>query len=157
MGTRSGDLDPGVMLYLVSEGYNREQLDLAVNHQAGLLGVSGLTSDMRRLLDSWEKNDAARLALGMFCYQIRKTIGAMAAVLGGIDMLVFTGGIGEHAPLIRAQICSGLQFLGISIEQAANERSASQIGSGTCDVRVVEADEDLEIAIHSMRLAAASS
>jgi Acetate kinase len=154
MGTRSGDLDPGVLLNLLHRGYDSEQMDALVNHNSGLFGVSSASSDMRRLLELRDQDADARLAIEMFCYQIRKSIGAMAAVLGGIDLLVFTGGIGEHSSMIRREICAGLQHLGIVLDDAGNQRSATNVGSstGTCAVRVIEADEDLEIALHSQRL-----
>ena len=158
MGTRSGDLDPGVLLSLLRKGYSPEQLDALLNHKSGLLGVSEQSSDMRRLLESRDRDGKARLAVEMFCYQTRKSIGAMAAVLDGIDMLVFTGGIGEHAAPIRAEISAELGHLGIILEQVANQRSAERISAAAakCDVRVIATDEDREIAVHSYTLARAS-
>jgi len=158
MGTRSGDLDPGVLLTLLRKGYRPEQLDSLLNHQSGLLGVSEESSDMRRLLESRDRDVKARLAIAMFCYQIRKSIGAMAAVLDGIDMIVFTGGIGEHAPAIRADICAGLRHLGIILDDVANQQSGKRISAAAakCDVRVIAADEDREIAMHSYTLASDS-
>jgi acetate kinase len=155
MGTRTGDLDPGVCLTLLRTGYDASELDSLVNRRGGLLGVSAATSDMRRLLELRENDAKARLAIEMFCYRVRKSIGALAAALGGLDMLIFTGGIGEHAPAIRAQICSGLEFLRLVIDSNTNERNAESIASGasTCDVRVIAADEDLEIALHTRDLA----
>ena len=155
MGTRSGDLDPGVLLTLLRNGYDAQRLDSLLNRNSGLLGVSGTTSDMRRLLENRDRHDDARLAIEMFCYQIRKSIGALAAVLGGIEMLVFTGGIGEHAAAIRAEICAGLQHLGILLDERANQQNAKRISSVTakCDVRVMDTDEDREIAVHSYELA----
>ncbi|HVH87062.1 MAG TPA: acetate/propionate family kinase [Terriglobales bacterium] len=155
MGTRSGDLDPGVLFNLLRSSYGVEQVDSLVNHNSGLLGVSGTSSDMRRLLESRKRDDHAHLAVEMFCYQIRKSIGAMAAVLGGIDLLVFTGGIGEHSPTIRQQISTGLEHLGIRLDEIANQQNAARIAwiEASCDVRVIESDEDREIAIHSYKLA----
>ena len=152
MGTRTGDLDPGVLLNLLRSGYDEQKLDALLNHQSGLLGVSGISSDMRQLLSERDTNPDARVAIEMFCYSVRKSIGAMAAVLGGIDMLVFTGGIGEHSPIVRREICSDLQHLGIALDTPANQSSASKIGSGECDVRVIPTDEDLEIALHAREL-----
>ncbi|HWC16644.1 MAG TPA: acetate/propionate family kinase [Terriglobales bacterium] len=154
MGTRSGDLDPGVLLNLLRKGYSAEQLDLLLNHNSGLLGVSGISSDMRHLLETRNGDTNARLAIEMFCYQIRKSIGAMAAVLGGIDLLVFTGGIGEHAAAIRGEICAGLQHLGIVLEESANQQNANRISiaAAKCSVRVLNTDEDREIAVHSYNL-----
>jgi acetate kinase len=154
MGTRTGDLDPGVLLALLREGYDADKLDSLLNHHSGLLGVSGLSSDMRQLLENRDRNPEVRLALEMFCYSVRKSIGAMAAVLGGLEMLVFTGGIGEHSAAIRGEICSKLQHLGIVLDESANRHNAEQIASAasTCEVRVIPTDEDLEIAIHAKEL-----
>lgn len=152
MGTRTGDLDPGVLLNLLRSGYDEQKLDSLLNHHAGLLGVSGISSDMRQLLSERDGNPGARLAIAMFCYSVRKSIGAMAAVLGGIDLLVFTGGIGEHSATVRSEICSELQHLGIALDNAANQKNASRISSGSCGVRVIPADEDLEIALHARAL-----
>ncbi|MGA8028654.1 MAG: acetate/propionate family kinase [Bryobacteraceae bacterium] len=113
MGTRCGDLDPGVLVYLMRNGYaNPEMLEDLVNHRSGLLGVSGKSSDVRTLLSLRKQDAQVDLALRMFCYQARKAIAEMAAALGGLDALVFTGGIGEHAAEVREEICSGLSFLG---------------------------------------------
>jgi len=113
MGTRSGDLDPGVMVYLLRHGFeSAEALERTFDHESGLLGVSGQTSDVRKL-SALRANDAhADLALRLFSYQVRKTIAAMAAALGGVELLVFTGGIGEHATEVRNDIIAGLKFLG---------------------------------------------
>jgi acetate kinase len=151
MGTRSGDLDPGVFIHLLKGGYSADQLEELVDHKAGLLGVSGQTSDMKGLLQKSQRNNAARMAVKMFIYQVRKFIGAYAAVLNGLDTLVFTGGIGERAAEVRAQICTGLEYLGITLDAAANDRNAEVISlPGTkCTVRVVKTDEDLMIARHT--------
>ena len=149
MGTRSGDLDPGVLLTLLRRGYGAEMLDSLLNHHSGLLGISAISSDMRWLLEERGKNLNAGLAVEMFCYSVRKGIGAMAAVLGGIDMLVFTGGIGEHSAVVRDEICSKLHHLGVKLNASANRSNASRVGSGKCAVRVIPTDEDLEIAIHA--------
>jgi len=128
MGTRTGDLDPGVMVFLARHGFAKaDELETLVNKKSGLLGVSGSSSDVRELLRARAKADAD-LALRMFCYQVRKTIAAMAAALGGLDLLVFTGGIGEHAGAIREEICDGLKWL-VGVE-----------------MRVLPAEEDLQIA-----------
>jgi acetate kinase len=157
MGTRSGDLDPGVLLYLMNKGYSAEQVEKLLNHQSGLLGVSGETSEMRILLEKQEADSAAAMAVEMFCYQIRKFIGAFAAVLGGLDTLVFTGGIGERAAPVRAEVCSGLEYLGILLDAAANNRNADSISSveSRCMVRVIKTDEDLMIARHTRSIALA--
>ena len=151
MGTRSGDLDPGVLLHLLGAGYSAEKLEGLLNHEAGLLGVSGQSSEMKVLLEKRKSDPAAALAVQMFCYQARKFIGAFAAALGGLDTLVFTGGIGEHAATVRAEICSGLQHLGVTVDGAANNRNAEVISAtgSHCVVRVVETDEDLMIARHT--------
>jgi acetate kinase len=151
MGTRSGDLDPGVLLYLMNKGYSADQMEKLLNHQAGLLGVSGQSSEMRTLLEKRQTDPAAAMAVKMFCYQVRKFIGAYAAVLGGLDTLVFTGGIGERAAAIRAEICSGLEYLGIALDLPANGRNAETLSAAgsRCVVRVVMTDEDLMIARHT--------
>jgi acetate kinase len=155
MGTRSGDLDPGVLLHLLRAGYSAEKLEALLNHEAGLLGVSGETSEMRVLLEKRKTDPAAALAVQMFCYQVRKFVGAFAAALNGLDTLVFTGGIGEHAAEVRAEICSGLQHLGVALDGAANNRNAEVISAsgGRCVVRVVETDEDLMIVRHTRSVA----
>jgi acetate kinase len=155
MGTRSGDLDPGVLVRLLGAGYSAEKLEALLNHEAGLLGVSGQSSEMKVLLEKRKTEPAAALAVQMFCYQARKFIGAFAAALGGLDTLVFTGGIGEHAATVRAEICSGLQYLGVALDGAANNRNAEVISAagGRCVVRVVETDEDLMIARHTRSVA----
>jgi acetate kinase len=117
MGTRSGDLDPGILLYLMNEkGYGASQIDHLVNHQAGLLGVSEISPDMKTLLEKRKSEPHANQAIEIFCYQLRKHIGAMTAVLGGVDTLVFTGGIGERAAPVRWSVCQGLEHLGIHLD-----------------------------------------
>ena len=153
MGTRSGDLDPGLILYLLREkGYDAEQLDEAVNRGAGLLGVSGVSSDMRTLKES--RDSRAQLARQMFGYHLRKQIGAMAAVLEGVDTLVFTGGIGEHDADLRWEVCRGLRHLGIEIDHEANVANRDPIsGAGSrCMVRVIPTNEDLVIVRHTRAL-----
>ena len=154
MGTRSGDLDPGILIHLMKAGYTADQLETLVDRQAGLLGVSGQTSDMKVLLR--QSNDpAAMLAVQMFSYQVRKFIGAFAAVLNGLDTLVFTGGIGERAALVRANICTGLEYLGVVLDTSANGRNAEVISLPACQctVRVIQTDEDLMIARHTRNAA----
>ncbi len=149
MGRRSGDLDPGLVAYLAStEGMTPQQFHELVNHQSGLLGVSEISSDMRELL-AGEKTDArAAEAIALFCYQARKWIGSFAAALGGMDTLVFSGGIGEHCPSIRARICDELDFLGIDLNEAHNAKNAPLISTNTARVavRVIKTDEELMIA-----------
>lgn len=155
MSTRSGDLDPGILLYLMRKGYDAEQLESLLNQQSGLLGVSSTSSDMKMLLEARAIDSKAAQAIDMFCYQIRKFIGAFAAVLGGLDTLVFTGGIGERAAPIRQQICVGLEHLGIEVDEPRNTQSADLISKNNskCAVRVIVTDEDLMIARHTRRIA----
>ena len=152
MGTRTGDLDPGVLVYLAREkGYDASGLDHLVNKESGLLGVSGVSADMKTLLERRERDEGAALAVAMFVYQARKQVGALAAALGGLDTLVFTGGIGERAAPVRAEICDGLGHLGIHLDparNAANRNPASVPGRGG-QVRIVTTREDLMIARHT--------
>jgi acetate kinase len=155
MGTRTGDLDPGLLIYLLTErGYDATTLEQLVNDQSGLLGVSGVSPDMKTLLDQRAHNSHAAQAIDMFCYQLRKTIGALTAVLGGLDTLVFTGGIGERAAAVRWEVCLGLAYLGIQLDAAQNERHAAVISApqSPCTVRVVHTNEDLMIARHTRTL-----
>jgi acetate kinase len=156
MGTRTGDLDPGVLLYLLREwGYDVETLERLLDKESGLKGVSGETADVETLLELRATGNAsAAMAVEMFCYQARKTIGALAATLGGLDQLVFTAGIGENAPLIRALICHGLEYLGIELDPAKNNAHAWTISAeqSRCRVQVVPTNEDLMIARHTYTL-----
>jgi acetate kinase len=149
MSTRSGDLDPGLVWYLArTEKMSDKQFNEMVNFQSGLLGVSETSSDMHDLLDHETQDVRAAEAVALFCYQIKKWIGAFAAALGGLDTLVFAGGIGEKAPVVRARICDGLGFLGIELEEkrnAANEGVIS-IDASRVTVRVIRTDEELMIA-----------
>lgn len=149
MSTRSGDLDPALALYLArTEGMTSEQFNTMVNSQSGLLGVSETSSDMRDLLQ-YEANDIrAAEAVSLFCYQIKKCIGSFAAALGGVDTLVFAGGIGENSPTIRWRICDGLEFLGIELEESINTSSAAVISTNASQatVRVIRTDEEVTIA-----------
>lgn len=155
MSRRSGDLDPGLVSYLArTEGMTVERFHRMVNTESGLLGVSELSSDMRDLLTQERSDPRAAEAVALFCYQARKVIGALAAVLGGVDSLVFSAGIGEHAPAIRARICAGLEFLGIDIHEPANETNQPVISSeeSRVKVRVIPTDEEREIAESVARL-----
>jgi acetate kinase len=155
MGTRAGDLDPGLIVYLLEHrGFDVHTLDRLVNHEAGLLALSGTSSDMRRLVRERATDERAALAVGAFCYHARKAVGALTAVLGGLDALVFTGGVGEHAPEIREEICRGLEYLGIALDGARNARGDAIISSGasSCIVHVVATDEERMIARHTRRL-----
>jgi acetate kinase len=152
MGTRSGDLDPGILIYLLREKrYDAEALERLVNHKAGLLGVSGSGSDMKLLLEKRAAEPNAAQAVEMFCYQVRKYIGALAAVLGGLDLLVFTAGIGERAAAVRWETCRGLEYLGIQLDHQRNEKHADVISApgSRCLVRVIPTNEDLMIARHT--------
>jgi acetate kinase len=159
MGTRAGDIDPGVIVHLLRDrGMDVDGVDRLVNRESGLLGISGTTADMRTLLEARSNDPAAARAVAMFCRSARKSIGALTAVLGGIDQLVFTGGIGERAPAVRAEICGGLSYLGIAIDSDRNDASQPLISArGTsCAVRIVPADEDRVIARHTEALAVAA-
>jgi acetate kinase len=153
MGTRTGDLDPGVLLYLTREcGYDDKSLEQLLDGESGLKGVSGETADMEALLQLRAASDAAAgQAVEMFCYQARKTVGALAASMGGLDLLVFTGGIGENAPLVRALICEHLEFLGIRLDPARNAAGLESVSpdDAPCQVLVVPTNEELMIARHT--------
>jgi acetate kinase len=149
MSTRSGDLDPGLVWYLArTEKMSGKQFNEMVNFQSGLLGVSETSSDMRDLLDRETQDVRAAEAVALFCYQVKKWIGAFAAALGGVDTLVFAGGIGEKAPVVRARICDGLEFLGIQLEEKHNVANAGVISAAASRVavRVIRTDEELMIA-----------
>ena len=158
MGTRSGDLDPGVLLHLLeAQGMQGTALNRLVNHEAGLLGVSGLSGDMRDLLGKESSDPRAADAVTLFCYLARKSVGALVAALGGVDTLIFTAGIGEHSAPIRERICEGLEFLGFELDAERNARHApivSRDGSRVV-VRVMKTDEDLMIARHVRHLLSA--
>jgi acetate kinase len=155
MSRRSGDLDPGLVSYLArTEGMTVEQFHRMANGESGLLGVSEISSDMRDLLKEEGNDPRAAEAVALFCYQAKKTIGSLAAALGGLDTLVFTAGIGEHSPAVRARICDGLEFLGIMIDRTRNQAGApviSQEGS-LVRVRVMHTDEEREIVESVVRL-----
>lgn len=149
MGTRSGDLDPGILIYLMRQkGYDPNELDRLLNHESGILGVSGLSSDMKTLIQKSGDESNAAQAIDMFCYYVRKHIGALVTVLGGIDILIFTGGIGEKSALIRSKICERLEHLGIRIDEDLNSANADVITlpERTCTVRIIQTEEDLMIA-----------
>ncbi len=145
MGSRSGDVDPGALIYLLRGGMTVEELDDLLNHRSGLLGLSGISADVRDLLASG--SDQARLALDVFCYRVAKYVGAYAAVLGGLDGLAFTGGIGEHSPEIRGRICARLAFLGVRLRECPEPEGLRSLhAEGSLPVWVVPADEELEMA-----------
>ena len=137
-----------------AEGYDVRQIEHLVKHQAGLLGVSGISPDMKTLLEQREREPHAARAIELFCYQIRKYIGVLTAVLGGLDTLVFTGGIGEHAAPVRWEVCRGLAYLGIELDSQRNAVHADVISTpgSACTVRVIPANEDLMIARHTRTL-----
>ncbi len=149
MSTRSGDLDPGLLWYLArTDKMSAKQFNEMVNFRSGLLGVSETSSDMRDLLYHETQDVRAAEAIALFCYQVKKWIGAFAAALGGVDTLVFAGGIGENAPTIRARICDGLGFFGIQLEEKRNAANEGVISTaaGRVVVRVIHTDEELVIA-----------
>jgi acetate kinase len=149
MSTRSGDLDPGVSYFLAqTQQMSAADFQQMVNHTSGLLGVSETSSDMRDLLAREAEDERAAEAIALFCYHVKKWIGAFSAALGGIDTLVFAGGIGENAPLIRERICAGLDFLGIGLDTTRNAQSAALISAADkrVAVRVIRTDEELVLA-----------
>jgi acetate kinase len=151
MATRSGDVDPGLLLYLFGhKKMSAEEMNALLNKESGLLGVSGTSGDMKVLVNTMHQDARAEEAVDLFCYRAKKCIGAYAAVLGGLDLLVFAGGIGEHAPVVRKRICDGLTFLGIRLDPARNEANAAFISSAesAVRVRVIETNEDLMIVRH---------
>ena len=149
MSTRSGDLDPGLVWYLArTEQMSAKQFEEMVNSQSGLLGISETSSDMHDLLECEARDVRAAEAVALFCYQVKKWIGAFAAALGGLNTLVFAGGIGENAPTVRARICDGLEFLGIELEAERNAANEGLISTptGRVAVRVIRTDEQRMIA-----------
>lgn len=149
MSTRSGDLDPGVLWYLArTERLDARQLNELVSAQSGLLGLSETSSDMRALLECEDRDERAAEAVAVFCYQVKKCIGAFAAAMGGVDTLVFAGGIGENAPLVRARVCAGLAFLGVELDETRNAGNVGVISraAGRVCVRVIRTDEEHTIA-----------
>jgi acetate kinase len=160
MGTRPGDLDPGVAWFMMlTENLTPDQFNNLMNHESGLLGVSGTSSDMRDLLKLEAGDTRSAEAVALFCYQVKKWVGAFAAVLGGLDTLVFAGGIGENAPVVRARICDGLGFLGIELNDRRNTENAAVISADTSrvPVRVMHTDEELMIATTVCRVLSVAS
>ena len=155
MSTRSGDLDPGVAAFLArTEQMSPEQFYEMATHKSGLLGISEISSDMRDLLARENQDARAAEAIALFCYQAKKWLGAFAAALGGLDALVFAGGIGENSPVIRSRICEGLEFLGIELDPSGNDQNFSVISvkNARVMVRVIPTDEELMIARSVHRL-----
>jgi acetate kinase len=160
MSTRSGDLDPGLAPYLAqTEKITAKQFYHMVNHESGLLGISETSSDMRDLLAQEASDERSAEAVALFCYQVKKWLGGYAAALGGLDTLVFSAGIGENCPSIRAHVCDGLEFLGIKLNEARNARNAAVISTGNSrvTVRVIHTDEELMIARSIARILAIGS
>src|SRR6202158_3769359 len=151
MSTRSGDVDPGALLYLLQhKKMSAKELNKLANKESGLLGISETSGDMRVLLDTMRTDARASEAVDLFCYRAKKYMGAYAAALGGLDVLVFAGGIGEHAPAVRKRICDGMDFLGIHLDAASNEANAALISTAdsSVKVRVIKTNEDLMIVRH---------
>lgn len=160
MGTRTGDLDPGLVRFLsLAERLTVDQFDNLVNKESGLLGVSETSSDMSDLLARQNTDVRAAEAIDLFCYYAKKWIGAFAAALGGIETLVFAGGIGENSPEVRRRICAGLEFLGITLDEGQNAAGSLLISTdqGPVKVRVIRTDEELMIAKATVRLTRRSS
>jgi acetate kinase len=154
MGTRCGNLDPGVILYLIDElGMDVRAIEDLIYKKSGLLGVSGVSSDMRALLAS--EQPRARFAVELFCYRLARELGSLAAAAGGLDALVFTAGIGEHAAAIRERLCRHAAWLGVALDAAANERGGPRISAegSAVAVWVVPTDEELMIARHTLAIA----
>ncbi len=141
MSSRTGDIDPGIMSYLLNnERIEPVSLSNLINNESGLLGVSGVSSDMKKLLDVYDTDAMAAQAVDLFCYEVKKMIGAYAAVLDGVDALVFCGGIGEQAPKIRTKVCEGLEYLGLKLDRGLNDKNEQSI-----------ADKDAKIAVYVIR------
>jgi acetate kinase len=163
MGTRCGDIDPAILFHLAEKGYTIDRLNDMCNKQSGLLGISGISNDMRNLKELAEKgNERAALAIDIFCYRIRKYIGAYTAVLGRVDAVVFTGGIGENDPSLRACVCADQQQIGIEINIERNEADSAEdrlisTDAGRIRVYVIPTDEEAAIAGDTYELAAANS
>jgi acetate kinase len=155
MGTRCGDLDVGLVVHLLrTDGLDATALDDLLSKRSGLLGVSETSSDMRQLVASEAVDARAADAVALFCWQVRKAVGAMAATIGGIDTLVFAGGIGEHAAVVRARVCEGLEHLGISLDAGRNGDNAPVISAdgAACTVRVIPTDEQIVIVRETLRV-----
>jgi acetate kinase len=156
MASRSGDLDPGVLVYLMRENkFDAAMLEDLIDHRSGLVGISGIGGDMRRLHDAASSNPDARLAIDMFCYSVRKQIAAMMAALGGVDLIVFTGGIGENDGEVRASICAGLSWAGVSLDAAQDHSKYDPVSTDASAVRVLvlPSQEDEQIARHTGMIA----
>ena len=159
MGTRSGDFDPAILFYLADKGYDIKTLNTMCNKKSGLLGISGKSNDMRNLTELAQKGDArAKLAIDIFCYRIKKYIGTYTAALGTLDAVIFTGGIGENAKDIRAQICADLDQIGIKLDPQKNADTIAKEGQISTDTSkvalyVIPTDEEAAIAKDTFELA----
>ena len=161
MGTRSGTVDPGMLVYLLRhKGLDVNELDHALNYQSGLLGLSGVSSDMRQVLSELPHNPDARLAIEVYVHRIRQTVGAMAATLGGIDALVFTAGVGEHAAEIRERVCENLNYLGLELDRTANQTCKPDadvaMPASAARILVIATREDLTIMRETRQLVGSS-
>jgi len=161
MGTRSGTVDPGMLVYLLRhKGLDVNELDHALNYQSGLLGLSGVSSDMRQVLSELPHNPDARLAVDVYVHRIRQTVGAMAATLGGIDALVFTAGVGEHAAEIRERVCENMNYLGLELDRTANETCKPDadiaMPASAARILVIATREDLTIMRETRQLVGSS-
>ncbi len=157
MSTRTGDIDPGVILYLLEhKKMSPDEINELINRRSGLLGVSGISGDMKELLEKEDKDHRAKEAIELFCYQARKFLSGLVSVLGGLDTLIFTGGIGENSPSIRWRICNGMGFLGLYIDPALNRTNATVISKNDSiiTVRVMKTDEEFIIARHTRKVLA---
>jgi acetate kinase len=155
MGTRCGAIDPGVLFYLMNHhGLDVRELERLLTHESGLLGVSGISSDMRTLLERESTNAHAAEAIELFVYRVSREIGSLAAALGGLDALIFTGGIGEHAPSIRARVGRAMGWLGLDFDGLGNEQGGPRISLATSRVSawVIPTNEELMIAQHTQHV-----
>jgi acetate kinase len=156
MATRSGNLDPGILIYLLREkGVGAAELEHLIDHQSGLLGISGLSGDLRELHEAEASSPDARLAIAMFCLSVTKEIAGMIAALGGVDTIVFTGGIGKHDAAVRATICRHLEWAGVRLDKGRNEAAVNRIDDdhvSCCRLYVLPSREDEQIAWHTSKL-----
>jgi acetate kinase len=154
MGTRAGLIDPGVLIHLLRNGMSLEELERLLYYKSGVKGVSALTADMKTLLES--SDPKAKLAIDLYCYRIARELGSLSAALGGLDALVFTGGVGENAVAIRARACADAAWLGLALDDAANRHGGPLVTTASSRVAawVVPTDEELTIARHAQALLA---
>jgi acetate kinase len=155
MGTRSGDLDPSLILYIMGkEGLSLNEAGTLLNKHSGLIGISGESSDMREILSAKNEQKRAKYAFDLFCYRIKKYLGAYAAAMGGLDAFIFTGGIGENAYEVREEVCRDLEFLGIEIDEERNKSKSNIISSDSSRVKVlrIATNEELVIALDTAKI-----